>query len=121
MSDKKPLTIKDIIKTVIFIFLIFLFYAFMPNVILKDVGISRNLWGWIMGIILILGLVVLFLQLFMLMFQDKLGNVSRDHPLESNQKSQSSYMGKPCSNCDKAMKWVEQYDRWYCENCQKYY
>jgi len=28
--------------------------------------------------------------------------------------------GKPCPECDTPMRYVEQYERWYCDNCGKY-
>jgi len=28
--------------------------------------------------------------------------------------------GKPCPDCDRPMRFVQQYDRWYCDNCEKY-
>jgi len=28
--------------------------------------------------------------------------------------------GKPCPECDTPMRFVQQYDRWYCDNCEKY-
>ncbi len=28
--------------------------------------------------------------------------------------------GKPCPDCDKPMEYVEDWDRWYCENCDEY-
>jgi len=29
-------------------------------------------------------------------------------------------VGKPCPKCDKDMHYIEEYDRWYCSNCDKY-
>jgi len=28
--------------------------------------------------------------------------------------------GKPCPDCDREMRWIEEYDRWYCGRCKEY-
>lgn len=28
--------------------------------------------------------------------------------------------GKPCPDCDGEMRWIEGYNRWYCERCKEY-
>jgi len=28
--------------------------------------------------------------------------------------------GAPCPDCRRPMTWVDQYDRWFCEECEKY-
>lgn len=40
-------------------------------------------------------------------------------PESSTQQSQQQD-GKPCPECDRPMRYVEQYERWYCDNCGKY-
>jgi len=28
--------------------------------------------------------------------------------------------GKPCPDCESGMRWIKEYNRWYCEKCKKY-
>lgn len=33
---------------------------------------------------------------------------------------QDTDRGAPCPDCRRPMTWVDQYDRWFCEECEKY-
>ncbi len=37
----------------------------------------------------------------------------------SNQSTQPQ-AGKACPSCKSPMRYIQQYDSWYCDNCQKY-
>ncbi len=35
-------------------------------------------------------------------------------------KKEREDVGKPCPDCDKGTRYIEKYDRWYCDNCRDY-
>ena len=59
---------------------------------------------------LVFGIVVLVLSVVMLLFSHQ----------QRAQVQQPAQVGSPCPICNRPMTWIPQYQRWFCQHCQKY-
>ncbi|MDG6999374.1 MAG: hypothetical protein JRN15_09705 [Nitrososphaerota archaeon] len=52
--------------------------------------------------------------------QIQVGEAPKQQPVTQPQKSGSIDTSKFCTSCGKHLKWIKEYNRFYCYNCKKY-
>lgn len=91
----------------------------------QSTGLTGTIFGVpthyaILGIILIIVFLVIYAVKRMLRrsVRRKMFNTVTEEAISSQQ--QSSPPQKPCPDCGQSMRFVDQYEKWYCDNCQDY-